>query len=418
MKEGDMMRKRVVVTGMGMVSPLGNSVSETYGNMIQGKNGIARITLDDPSEWKVKLAGEVKNLDPERVMDKKDIKRSDRVAVLAMVAADEAWRQSGLDATTMDPYRLGTFVSSGIGGLNTILEEVGKCVTQGPDRISPFFIPNSIINLIGGKIAMRYKAKGPNIPVVTACSAATNSIGEAFRSIRHGYIDAAFAGGAEAPVNALGIGGFANLRALATTEDPDMASLPFDSRRSGFVIAEGAGVMILESLDHALARGATILAEVIGYGSTTDAYHMTAPDPEAEGIEHCLKHALDDAGITPSDVGYINAHGTATALNDPLETLGIKKAFGPDARTVSISSTKSMTGHALGAAGAIESITVVKTLMEGIIPPTINLDEPDPECDLDYTPHHAVKKDVSVGININIGFGGQNAAVVFRKWTP
>ncbi len=410
-----MERRRVVITGMGMVSPLGRTVDETYQAMLRGENGISRITLMDPSGWKVTIAGEVKNLDPETVMDKKDIKRSDRVVLLAMVAADEAYRQSGLFEGAVDPYRFGTFVSSGIGGLTTILEEVTTAVTKGPDRISPFFIPNSIINLIGGKIAIRYKAKGPNLPVVTACSAATNSIGEAFRYIRDGSIDVAFAGGAEAPINALGIGGFANLRALAQTEDIKMASLPFDKRRSGFVIAEGAGIMILEDYEHAKNRGAKIISEIIGYGTTTDAFHMTAPDQDAEGVAQCLRFALRDAGLAASEIDYINAHGTATPLNDPLETLGIKKAFGDAAYQVAISSTKSMTGHALGAAGALESIVVIKTLQSGMIPPTINLLEPDPSCDLDYTPNVFRAKDCLYGMNVNIGFGGQNAALIFKK---
>jgi 3-oxoacyl-[acyl-carrier-protein] synthase II len=410
-----MSRRRVVITGMGMVSPLGRTVDETFQAMLRGENGISRITLMDPTGWKVTIAGEVKHLNPETVMDQKDIKRSDRVVLLAMVAADEAYRQSGLSDQSVDPYRFGTFVSSGIGGLTTILEEVRTAVIKGPDRISPFFIPNSIINLIGGKIAIRYKAKGPNLPVVTACSAATNSIGEAFRYIRDGSIDVAFAGGAEAPINALGIGGFANLRALAQTEDIALASLPFDSRRSGFVIAEGAGVMILEDYEHAKKRGAHIIAEIVGYSTTTDAFHMTAPDQDAEGVAQCLRQTLLDAGLEAKEIGYINAHGTATPLNDPLETLGIKKAFGDAAYQVAISSTKSMTGHALGAAGALESIVVIKALNEGMIPPTINLLNPDPSCDLDYTPNVAKAKTCRYGMNVNIGFGGQNAALIFKK---
>lgn len=409
------MRRRVVITGMGMVGPLGNSVEESFSRMVKGENGINRITLFDPTDWKVRIAGEVKDLNAEGIMEPKDMRRSDRVMILAMVAAHEAYEQSGLSEDSFDPYRFGTFVSSGIGGLTTILEEVGKSVTKGPHRISPFFIPNSIINLIGGKIAIKYRAKGPNLPVVTACSSATNSIGEAFRYIREGTIDLAFAGGSEAPINELGIGGFANLKALAQTDDVNRASLPFDKRRSGFVIAEGAGVMILEDYEHARKRGARVLAEIVGYATTTDAFHITAPDENAEGVAACLRLAIEDAGIEPSDIDYINAHGTATPLNDSLETLGIKKAFLDAARNVSISSTKSMTGHALGAAGALESIVVIKAINENIIPPTINLLDPDPLCDLDYTPIKSRKREVNYGMNVNIGFGGQNAALIFKK---
>lgn len=409
------MNRRVVVTGMGLVSPVGNTVNESFDNLVKGVNGIAMITSYDTTDWKVKIAGEVKNLNFEDFIDKKEIRRNDRVANLALVASHEAYTQAKLEGATLNPFRFGTFVGSGIGGLTTIFEEVKTCVTRGQDRISPFFIPNSIINLIGAKIGIKYGAKGANMPQVTACSAATNSIGEAFRNIKHGYIDIALTGGAEAPVNEIGVGGFASLRALNFSNDPEVASVPFDIRRSGFVIAEGAGILILEEYEHAMKRGATIIAEMVGYGTTSDAFHMTAPDDEATGIEACLKMAIDDAGIKPSDIGYINAHGTSTLLNDKLETLGIKKAFGDYAYYVNISSTKSMTGHALGAAGAIETIAVIKALETGWIPPTIHLDEQDPECDLNYTPNVAVKRDLHYAMNINIGFGGQNAAIIFKK---
>lgn len=410
-----MQKRRVVITGMGLVSPLGNTVEETFSNMIKGVNGIDFITLEDVSSWKVKLAGEVKNLNFEDFLDRKEIKRSDRASNLSMVAMAEASMQSNLTDERIDRNRLGTFVGSGIGGLTTIQEEVSTFATRGQDRMSPFFIPNSIINLIGGKIAIKYHAYGPNLPQVTACSAATNSIGEAFRYIRDGYIDMAITGGAEAPVNGIGVGGFASMKALNTSNDKDRASIPFDIERSGFVIAEGAGIIILEDYDHAVKRGVPILAEVVGYGTTTDAFHMTAPDDEAKGITNCIKMALEDAKIDPQQLGYINAHGTSTLLNDKYETLGIKKALGDHAYKISISSTKSMTGHALGAAGAIESIAVIKALQTGIVPPTINYQKNDPECDLDYTPNVAVKKNLAYGMNINIGFGGQNAAVIFKK---
>ncbi len=409
------MKRRVVVTGMGLVSPVGLTVEESFKNLVAGKNGIAPITLMDASEWKVNIAGEVKGLNFEDFIDKKEIKRADRVANLAVVAAYEAYEQAKLEGANIDRKRFGTFIGSGIGGLTTIFEEVKKCVVRGQNRISPFFIPNSIINLIGAKVGIRFKAYGPNLAIVTACSAATNSIGEAFKNIRDGYLELAFAGGAEAPINELGLGGFTSLRALNLSNDPNNASLPFDSRRSGFVIAEGAGVLILEEYEHAKKRNAEILVEIVGYGSTADAFHMTSPDNSAKGLAECLRVAIKDANINASEIGYINAHGTATLLNDPLETLGIKEVFGPHAYKVNISSTKSMTGHALGAAGAIETIAVVKALQTSLIPPTINLDNPDPKCDLNYTPNKFVKRDLAYAMNVNIGFGGQNAAVIFKK---
>ncbi len=383
--------------------------------MIEGKNGIDFITLEDVTNWKVKLAGEVKNLNFEDFIDRKEVKRSDRSVLLALIAADEAYKQAKLEGADIDRTRFGLFVGSGIGGLNTIQEEVTTHATRGQDRMSPFFIPNSIINLIGAKIGIKYQIYGPNLPQVTACSAATNSIGEAFRYIRDGYLDIAMTGGAEAPVNGIGVGGFASMKALNTSNNPNRASIPFDAERSGFVIAEGAGIIMLEEYEHAVKRGAPILAELVGYGTTTDAFHMTSPDEEAKGITNCLLQALKDAKLNPTDIGYINAHGTSTVLNDKYETMGIKKAFGEAAYGINISSTKSMTGHALGAAGAIESIAVIKAIQTGIIPPTINYQQPDPDCDLNYTPNAAVKRDITYGMNINIGFGGQNAAIIFKK---
>ena len=410
-----MEKRRVVITGMGLVSPVGNDVESSFKALVEGKNGIDFITLSDATDWKVKIAGEVKGLNFEDYIDKKEIRRSDRVTNLGLVAAEQAFVQSKLDLNKVDPYRFGTFVGSGIGGLNTIFEETKTSVTRGQDRISPFFIPNAIINMVGAKIGIKYRAKGPNLPMVTACSAATNSIGEAFRYIRDGYLDIAFAGGSEAPINEIGVGGFSSLKALDFSNNPEYASRPFDQSRTGFVIAEGAGVMVLESLEHAEQRGAEIIAEVVGYGTTADAFHMTAPDDEATGITKCIELALQDANIKPAELGYINAHGTSTVLNDKLETLGIKKALKEHAYHVQISSTKSMTGHALGAAGAIESIAVVKAIQTSLIPPTIHLKTPDPECDLNYTANQFATKDLTYGMNINIGFGGQNAAVIFKK---
>lgn len=409
------MKRRVVVTGMGLVSPLGNTVNDTFEAMKKGVNGINFITLADTSNWKVKIAGEVKNLDFEAFLDKKEAKRSDRVSNLAMVAADEAYKQAKLENAEIDRKRFGLFVGSGIGGLNTIEDDVTVCKTRGQDRMSPFFIPNSIINLIGGKLGIKYQIYGPNLPQVTACSAATNSIGEAFRYIRDGYLDIAMTGGAEAPINEIGVGGFASMKALNTSNDINHASIPFDLNRSGFVIAEGAGILIIEEYEHALKRNAPILAEIVGYHSTTDGYHITSPDINATGITDCLLGTLKDANVSKEVVGYINAHGTSTSLNDKYETLGIKKAFQEYAYQLNVSSTKSMTGHALGAAGAIESIAVIKALQEGIIPPTINYETPDPDCDLNYTPNVAVNKDITYAINMNIGFGGQNAAILFKK---
>jgi 3-oxoacyl-[acyl-carrier-protein] synthase II len=413
-----MEKRRVVITGMGAVSPVGNDVETMFNNMVAGVNGIDIIKqCGDVSAWKVQIAGEVKDLNFEDYIDKKEIKRSDRVMLLGLVAATQAWDDAKLEGVELNRLRFGTFVSSGIGGLNTMLEEIGTSVTKGQSRISPFFIPNSIINLIGGKIAIKYQAKGPNLPVVTACSAATNSIGEAFRYIRDGYIDIAFAGGSEAPINEIGVGGFASLRALNFSNDVNRASIPFDKERSGFVIAEGAGVMILEDYDHAVKRGATILSEIVGYGTTTDAFHMTAPDEDANGIEACLNIAIEDAGLKKEDISYINAHGTSTPLNDRLETYGIKKVFKEHAYNLNISSTKSMTGHALGAAGAIESIAVIKALETGLIPPTINYLVSDPECDLNYTVNQFAQREMTYAMNVNIGFGGQNAALIFKKVT-
>jgi len=409
------MKRRVVVTGMGLLSPVGNNVEESFNNLVNGVNGIDFIKSYDVSEWKVKIAGEIKNLNLEDYLDKKEIKRSDRVANIAMIATQEAYQQAKLENHTYDPFRFGIYVGSGIGGLTTIFDETKTSVLRGQDRISPFFIPNSIINLIGAKIGIKYQAKGANMPQVTACSAATNSIGEAFRAIRDGYLDIVITGGAEAPINEIGVGGFSSLKALNFSNDPEIASVPFDMRRTGFVIAEGAGIIILEEYESAVKRNAIIIAEMVGYGTTADAFHMTAPDDEANGIEACIKMALNDANIKPDELGYINAHGTSTVLNDKLEILGIKKALGKAAYDVNISSTKSMTGHALGAAGAIETIATIKALETSLIPPTIHYLEKDPECDLNYTPNHFVKRELKYAMNINIGFGGQNAAIIFKK---
>lgn len=409
------MKKRVVITGLGAISPVGNSVEETFNSLIEGKNGIDTITHFDTSNVKVKIAGELKNLDLEKYFEKRDIRRSDRVMLLGTVAAQQAYDHAKLKPEDYEPYRFGIFVTSGIGGLNTMEEDISTRATRGVDRMSPFFIPNSIVNMVGGMISIRFGVKGPNIPVVTACSAATNGIGEAFRYIRDGYLDLAFAGGSEASINEVGIGGFSSIKALSLEPDKDKASRPFDLNRNGFVMGEGSGVLILESYEHAIKRGATIYGEIVGYGSTSDAFHMTAPDNEAKGITKAIELAIEDAGIKPSDIGYINAHGTSTALNDKIETLGIKNAFKEHAYKLNVSSTKGATGHMLGATGAIESIVCIKALETSKIPPTLHYETPDPECDLNYTPNVAVEKDLNYAMNINVGFGGQNAVVIFKK---
>jgi 3-oxoacyl-[acyl-carrier-protein] synthase II len=410
------MKRRVVITGMGAVTPVGNDVNEMWEAIKQGVNGIGDITLYDTSSMKVKIAGEVKNLDVDKYIDKREAKRLDRVIIFGLVGATQAYDDSKLAEADIDRDRFGVFVTSGIGGLGTINEESRKAQLKGADRMSPFFIPNAIINLIGGTIAMKYKAYGVNLPVVTACSAATNAIGESFRYIRDGYLDIAFTGGSEASINELGVGGFTTIKALNFGNDKDNASIPFDKNRNGFVIAEGSGVLIMEEYEHAIKRGAHIYAEIVGYGSTCDAFHMTAPDETARGITNCIKMALNDAKIDPKEIGYINAHGTSTPLNDKYETLGIKNAFGAHAYDVNISSTKSMTGHALGAIGGIEAIISIMAMNEGIVPPTINLREHDEECDLNYTPNHAVKRELNYVMSNSVGFGGQNATVIFKKY--
>ncbi len=410
------MKKRVVITGLGAVTPIGNDVAKMWQGMMQGVNGIGRITLFDPAKSRVQIAAEVKNFNPSQYLDERTASKLDRVMVLGLVAASEAYADATLTLEQYQPYRFGTFVTSGIGGLNTIWSESQVAVAKGADRVSPHFITNAIINLIGGQISMRFKAKGPNLPVVTACSASTNSIGEAFRYIRDGYLDLAFAGGSESSINELGIAGFAVMRALHGGNNPAQASMPFDKKRSGFVMGEGAGVLILESLDHAIKRGAKIYAELVGYGSTSDAFHVTAPDETAEGIAMCMTLALEDANIPTDAIDYINAHGTSTPLNDRIETLGIKKTFGDHAYKLNVSSTKGMTGHMLGATGAIESIACIQALIHQIIPPTITTTELSEECDLNYTLGKPVKRKVDYAMNINLGFGGQNACLIFKRY--
>lgn len=410
------MKRRVVITGMGAVTPVGNDVDSMWKAIKNGENGIDFIKQFDTSNLKIKIAGEVKDLDPSLYLTPREYRKLDRAILFALVSATQAYNNANLEGAEINRDRFGTFVSSGIGGLGTINSEGKKAYEKGADRVSPFFIPNAIINLIGGNIAIKFKAYGPALPVVTACSAGTNAIGEAYRYIKDNYIDIAFAGGSEAAINELGIGGFTTMRALNTTNDPNKASIPFDKRRSGFVMAEGAGILILEELEHAKARGAKIYGEIVGYNTTCDAFHITAPDESARGITLCIENALKEANISPEAIDYINPHGTSTIYNDRLETLGIKNVFKDHAYNINIGATKSMTGHALGAIGAIEAIITVKAIEEGIVPPTINYVEKDEECDLNYTPNKAVKRNINYAMSNSLGFGGQNASLVFKKY--
>ena len=407
--------KRVAVTGLGVISPVGNDVPTFWNALCSGTCGIGPITKFDAADYPVKLAAEVREFDPKQYMEKLDILHSDVYTHFAMAAACQAVADSGI-AGTLDPERVGVYIGSGIGGIATFMTEHSKLLNRGPRRVSPYFIPMMIPNMASSMIAIRYHFHGPAMPMVTACASGTNAIGEALRLIRHGYADAMVAGGAEATVNALAAAGFSNMQALSPSEDPNAASLPFDVRRAGFVMGEGAGVLVLEELEHAKQRGATIYAELTGYGSTCDAYHMTSPDPTAAESARAIADAWRETGLDTDRV-YFNAHGTGTPMNDRIETLAIKKALGEDrARRITISSTKSMTGHMLGAAGGAEAVASVLALRDGIAPPTINLTQPDPDCDLDYTPLTAKHADFDVALSSSLGFGGHNACLAFRKW--
>lgn len=407
--------KRVAVTGLGVISPVGNDVPTFWNALCSGTCGIGPITKFDATDYPVKLAAEVRDFDPRQYMEKLDILHSDVYTHFAMAAACQAVADSGI-AGTLDAERVGVYIGSGIGGIATFMTEHSKLLNRGPRRVSPYFIPMMIPNMASSMIAMRYHLHGPAMPMVTACASGTNAIGEALRLIRHGYADAMVAGGAEATVNALAAAGFSNMQALSPSEDPNAASLPFDVRRAGFVMGEGAGVLVLEELEHAKQRGATIYAELTGYGSTCDAYHITSPDPSAAESARAIADAWRETGLDTDRV-YFNAHGTGTPMNDRIETLAIKKALGEDrARRITISSTKSMTGHMLGAAGGAEAVASVLALRDGIAPPTINLTQPDPDCDLDYTPLTAKHADFDVALSSSLGFGGHNACLAFRKW--
>ena len=407
--------KRVAVTGLGVISPVGNDVPTFWNALCSGTCGIGPITKFDATDYPVKLAAEVRDFDPRQYMERLDIMHSDVYTHFAMAAACQAVADSGI-AGTLDAERVGVYIGSGIGGIATFMTEHSKLLNRGPRRVSPYFIPMMIPNMASSMIAMRYHFHGPAMPMVTACASGTNAIGEALRLIRHGYADAMVAGGAEATVNALAAAGFSNMQALSPSEDPNAASLPFDVRRAGFVMGEGAGVLVLEELEHAKQRGATIYAELTGYGSTCDAYHITSPDPSAAESARAIADAWRETGLDTDRV-YFNAHGTGTPMNDRIETLAIKKALGEDrARRITISSTKSMTGHMLGAAGGAEAVASVLALRDGIAPPTINLTHPDPDCDLDYTPIQAKHRAFDVALSSSLGFGGHNACLAFRKW--
>ena len=410
-----MTERRVVVTGMGCVTPLGNDLPTTWNNLVAGKNGIGPITKFDTTDFKAKLAAEVRDFDPKLYMEKPQILHSDLYAQLAMAAAVQAMEDSGI-AGTVPGERMGVYIGTGIGGIQTFETEHSKLLNKGPRRVSAYFIPMMIANIASSMIAIRYGCMGPAMPAVTACASGSIAIGEALRVVRHGYADAMICGGAEATVTPLAAAGFCNMQALSTSEDPDAASLPFDARRGGFVMGEGSGVLILEEYEHAKARGAKIYGEICGYGSTNDAYHITAPHPDGVGGARAMADALREAGYTGDELVYVNAHGTGTHLNDAIETMALKKAFGEElARKLLISSTKSMTGHMLGAAGAVEAIVSLKALEDGVVPPTINLREADPACDLDYVPGTARTVPVTLALSNSLGFGGHNACLTFRK---
>lgn len=407
--------RRVVVTGLGAITPLGNTVAQTWDAMKAGKNGIAPITLFDTENFKAKLGAEVKEFDPKEHLGVNEALRTDRYTQFALVATQEAVEESGI-VGTVQPERFAVFFGTGIGGIGTFEKEHTKLMEKGPRRVSALFVPMMIANMAAGMIAIRYDCRGTAMPAVTACASGSNAIGEAMRMIRHGYADAVITGGTEAAITPSAVAGFVNMQALSVSQDPNAASLPFDKRRAGFVIGEGAVSLVLEEYEHAKARGAKIYGEVCGYGSTCDAYHITAPHPEARGGAQAMIDAMREAGYSDKDTVYINAHGTGTPMNDAVETKAIKKAMGDkQAYEAYVSSTKSMTGHMLGAAGAIEAMACLKVLGEGIVPPTIHLNEPDEACDLNCVPNVAVKADITLALSNSLGFGGHNACLAFRK---
>ncbi len=413
------MSKRIVVTGLGVVSPIGNSVSEYWESLKAGKSGIDTITAFDATEYPSRIAGEVKDIDFNNYVDAKEAKRTDRYILLALVAADEAILDSGLDLDSIDVERCGVIIASGVGGIRTFEDETEKLLTRGPRRVSPFLIPMLITDMASGIVSIKYGLKGPNYTVVSACASASHALGDALVNIRAGMMDIAVVGGAEGSIARMGMAGFCSMKALSTrNEEPQKASRPFDLKRDGFIMGEGSGIVVLETLEHALARKAKIYGEFVGYGASGDAHHMSAPSPNHEGAQRAMKMAMKMAGINPRDIDYINAHGTSTQFNDMHESRAIKEVFGDHAEYVAISSTKSMTGHLLGASGGIEFIASLLALNNNIIPPTINYEYPDPECPLNYTPNTAVEKNVNYAMSNSFGFGGHNAVVIVKKYEP
>jgi 3-oxoacyl-[acyl-carrier-protein] synthase II len=412
------MKRRVVVTGMGTITPVGNDVATTWQSLIEGKSGTAPITKFDATKFPVRFAAEVKGFNPLDYMDRKEAKRADQYTQYAVAGARQAMTNAGLvERNGMDPDRIGVIIGSGIGGLKSFEEQHDVYRERGVGKISPFFIPMFIADIAAGIVSMMFNAKGPNYATVSACATSAHAIGDAYRTIQYGDADVMITGGAEATVTPMAIGGFANMKALSERNDsPETASRPFDATRDGFVMGEGAGILILEELEHALNRGATIYAEIVGYGATGDAYHLTAPAPDGEGAQRAMKRALKDAGLEPKDIQYINAHGTSTPANDFNETRAIKAVFGEDAKKVNVSSTKSATGHMLGAAGAVEAIVSAMVVGTGIIPPTINYHNPEPELDLNYTPNSSVKRDVAAVLSNSFGFGGHNTTLAIKRY--
>ena len=409
------MQRRVVVTGLGLICAVGNTTEQAWQNLLAGQGGVERITHFDTSQHSCQIAAEVKNFDPLQFIEKKEIKKMGRFIHFALAASEEAIKASGLQVTDQNSERIGVHIGSGIGGFDVIEREHTNLMQGGPRKISPFFIPATIINLAAGHVSMRFGAKGPNEATATACTTSAHSIGDAFKIIQRCDADVMIAGGAEAAITPMGIGGFAAMRALSTRNDaPEKASRPWDKDRDGFVVGEGAGILILEALEFAEARGARILAEVVGYGMSGDAYHMTSPAPEHEGAQRVMVNALRDAKIQPGDIGYVNAHGTSTDIGDKLETVAIKRVFGD--KVPPVSSTKSMTGHLLGGAGGLEAGISVLALRDQVVPPTINYETPDPECDLDYVPNHARKVQMEYALSNSFGFGGTNGCLVFKRW--
>ena len=410
------MKRRVVATGLGVISPVGNNKDEFWTSLVNGKNGVGPLTSFDCKDYTSRIAGEVKNFTPAPFIPKKELRRMEKFVQFAVTAAKEAVDDAGLEIEKEDPFNIGVLVGSGIGSLRIIEEQHKVILEKGPSRITPFLIPMLIVNMASGHISIMLKVKGPNSCTTTACAAGSHAIGAAFRIIQNGEADVMITGGTESCLTALGVGGFCALKALSTRNDePERASRPFDKNRDGFVMAEGAGIVILEELEHAKKRGAKIYAEVAGFGMSGDGYHMTAPDPSAEAPARCMENAIKDANIKPEEVDYINAHGTSTFLNDKVETLAIKNLFGSHAKKLAISSTKSMTGHPLGAAGGVEFVACCLTIQNSIIPPTINYETPDPDCDLDYVPNKARKAQVNIVLSNSLGFGGHNATLCLRK---